>query len=615
MGHGGRIVCSSPTPLVSPEDLGRALARRGEIWQMRSLDARGFTRFAVDRSVGVGGGPQDGVERLWRLGLLRADVVRVDPARRDGAFEQLGSEAEEGLRPVGEDGRGRLLYADGRGLVTVSVAGRPEAAPVGVEPLFHPFRLHVLHYLQYQLGLNITPLSTLTTAGTESYGGLVERIFRWKDEAFASESFAEEIRRINDRTALAVVTEPVYYPRLFGRRLAVSGYDPEEVGFSPEEYEALGDSLGEEGRQAELRRRSLELFDRRVVEHKGEVLPLYGEAGLERVEEARRRITEASEVMDPNRNLQNLLRVSRRGPVRLELEGAAGGAVVMRTMAEMLRRAAEDVFDTELPEEDETGFVVPRPGFKRRLYGSDRLLDDDRARGRFLKRYGLEPGLRISWYTEGETEYGAVSAAFGAGSEEGVRRVNLRSRFGTDKKRDVPGFRDALLTDMQEGNVSFVSIDSEHAETLRSLRAAREQGKFYGSVFEAKPDIEIHNFGGRELGEIFWRKAAENGAPEEEREALLKALEGAESGNDAFDRAHEALPEWLEKFEKGEEWGRRMMAYAMENRQKEDGTMRPLVEAVELAFSLIGAAYEEVVVTHRVEHDTGRLEPLDSPTG
>ena len=53
---------------------------------MRLLDARRFVKFAGDRGVRPGGGPRGGIERLWQVGWLAADlVVDGDP------FDDLGA--------------------------------------------------------------------------------------------------------------------------------------------------------------------------------------------------------------------------------------------------------------------------------------------------------------------------------------------------------------------------------------------------------------------------------------------------------------------------------------------------------------------------------------------
>jgi hypothetical protein len=244
-------------------------AERGEVWQMRLLDARRFAKFADDRGVRPGGGPRDGIERLWQVGWLATDLVKVAPGTPKAA---LVDAAGEGFVEVGTDEDGYRLYADARttaGGATGRVGGAAKLAdlPREIRPLFHPFRYHVLHWLDGMLRLNITSLSTLTTAGPDSLAALTKRVLGWKDERFGSPSFSEDIREFNDQTAFAIVTEPLYYGRIFGHRTARTGYEPEELDLTWDDYVRLD---GEE-----RRRLSLDLFERRVREHEREVAALY----------------------------------------------------------------------------------------------------------------------------------------------------------------------------------------------------------------------------------------------------------------------------------------------------------------------------------------------------
>ena len=79
-------------------------------------------------------------------------------------------------------------------------------------------------------------------------------------------------------------------------------------------------------------------------------------------------------------------------------------------MAETLRRFSESTFGRELPEEDELGFGMMRK-VKAENYGSNRLLDGERGvANAFVRRFGLDYGVRVRWYVEGYTEWGALGA-------------------------------------------------------------------------------------------------------------------------------------------------------------------------------------------------------------
>ena len=74
-------------------------------------------------------------------------------------------------------------------------------------------------------------------------------------------------------------------------------------------------------------------------------------------DEVRRILSELcgeAEKLEPNADMRRLLRLTKR--YRIErVKGKLGGSVYLLTIAEMIRRAAERVFEIELPEEDESG--------------------------------------------------------------------------------------------------------------------------------------------------------------------------------------------------------------------------------------------------------------------
>src|SRR5437879_2379227 len=118
------------SPLVPPETVGRAIARRGHVWQMDFLSADKFAKFVGDRGLPFW---SRHIIQLWQMGILRADFV-----------VQSGKARRAGFRYLGTDRAGRHLYADIRrcrpfpdGWASAA-SGLP---PVGgdVEPYFHGF--------------------------------------------------------------------------------------------------------------------------------------------------------------------------------------------------------------------------------------------------------------------------------------------------------------------------------------------------------------------------------------------------------------------------------------------------------------------------------------------
>ena len=153
----------------------------------------------------------------------------------------------------------------------------------------------------------------------------------------------------------------------------------------------------------------------------------YEQIGQEKIEKARQEICITAEMLDPNKTVHNILRLTS-GEARINnVKGRLGGSLVLLTMAEMLRRAEEEVFNVRLPEEDELGFGIVFRDTRRELYGSERLLDGDRrVADEFIRQQGLDSGVRVRWYCEGETEYYAVESVLG--DFLAIQLINLRGR-------------------------------------------------------------------------------------------------------------------------------------------------------------------------------------------
>lgn len=532
---------TSRGPLIDWIAYGRMHAERGEVWQARLgpggalLNPQRLTRVARDRGVRLGGSPEGGIKQLWLLGWLKADLVRTVEDIDESKFLEA---AGDGLVRVGSDGYNRPLYADARAAGCGGGENRVGGAaglriPEGVTPLFHPFRYYVLHWIEGMLSFNVTSLSTLTTRETVSLTGLHERIAGWKDERFGSPSFQAELREFNDRVTLAALAEPAYWSRIFGYLTRQTDYEPEKLGFSEKEYNALGSD--------ERKRLAADLFDSRADEQREAARVVFEGAELNRVEYERRRLCEAADVLEGNRDLQTALRITR-GVGGLFLEGALGGAMLMRTMAEILRRASEDIFGTDLPEEDELGLNLLSPEarkeYKRDNFGSHRLLDDEEAGRDFVRMQDEPVETRVRWYVEGDTEEGALIEALGPEGERVIEVVNLRAQLGP-RGRDASSFHRRLKRDLDDGIFSFVSIDADDRNVERILEQAVKDRLLFGRIFFAKPDFEIENFEPEELGEVLWRWLRENEAqagleeeverPDGDKQTLLNAVRGVPS--------------------------------------------------------------------------------------
>jgi hypothetical protein len=415
---------------------------------------------------------------------------------------------------------------------------------------------------------------------------------RWS----ASEGFISSIKKWNDTASLGIITEPCIYQRIFHS----IKYDLTEV----ENHETGAEEI----------LKHITDYWRTNVEK------LYLHIGMERIEEIRRELCIDTQMLDRNRWIHTLLCLGD-SRLRIELEGRLGGALLLRTMAEMLRRATEEAFDKELREEDELGLgLVPRD-VKKTLYGSNRLLDDHQAGSVFVRRYGLNYKTRVHLYGEGTTEYGTLNHFFKLMGIF-VPVTNLHGLIkSSEGNQMLTFFRDELQADIKNQVYSIVLIDEDLEENVKPVRGAArlnqtsEDEGMFGRFFLARPDFELANFEIEELEEILWKWMAEHtktSPSQADRELLhsyVKDVTGSTGFFSGVGHATRSLPQ-LTGYKKGEEWGAKLMDYAWEHPLKQS-QKRQIIEAVELALrweKIINMErYEVAKKSYMVDPQTGEL--------
>lgn len=544
--------------LLKPGLLGHWIAER-PIWQMRLLDHRELSQFSKDRGFDFW---PDHIIQLWQMKLLRADLVR---SRRKLRWA--------GLVLIGKDDYDRYIYADER---------RPQRhrqgwghsrsklkpLPTYIELVFHPFRYYVLINIKRIIQLSINPMQIFTI---DKYPTMLERETTNFQVWSASANFTNLIDRWNDLTAFAVSTEPITFTQIFGE-VARPAFIDENI------------------------------FDSLMDTHRKEMFKIYKSLDLDRINEARMELCISAELLDKNRNIHTMLRIAKNRS-RLRIVGKIGGAIHLLLMAEMIRRAAEHAFKIELPEEDELGFASWIPGSKKEIYGSNCILNGDpNVKNEFLREFGLDYGVRLNWYVEGETEYGALHSIFEI-YRSGVEVINLRGRVG---KKGFAAFRDGLQADKGRGIFSFVSLDGDRSDHLRTVRKAAIDDEICGEFFVSNPDFEFGNFTLEELEEILWQIAKEKGADDKDRQRLHQSIKNVTSGKELLTEAQRALNE-LFNVSKGSLWGEHLMQFAWENPKLPDGSKRLIIKAVEKALRIDSYDYKMTLEKYRVDPDTGRL--------
>ncbi|HLZ57670.1 MAG TPA: hypothetical protein VKR06_12035 [Ktedonosporobacter sp.] len=173
------------------------------------------------------------------------------------------------------------------------------------------------------MSMNTSSLRTLIPA--KDYHWLIDRRTFHTSHWSISAEIAQVFKKWNHTVALAVLTEPSLYERVLG------------ILHWPIQL-------------------SEEAIYKQLAAHWKRVVASYQRfLTAERIKEIHQELCVATQMLDRNRGVHTLLCLGP-GEERLKLEGRLGGALLLRTMAEMIRRAAEEVFEIQLPEEDEQGF-------------------------------------------------------------------------------------------------------------------------------------------------------------------------------------------------------------------------------------------------------------------
>ena len=517
------------------------------------------------REVGLGSFAESDIVGLWRMGLLRADMIRADHSidRPD-------------LTLLTQDGDGALLYLDTRVIENRSCGHGGALQPEGedsddFELWFHPFRLYVLSHVTRTLKVETSntqylmyPNGVLTVAKQ-----ITEHLDHWT----SSVAFGERFDHWNATAELAVVCEPFIDVR---RRLAV---DEVSRNFNLTTYLNLLNSL------------------------------LLG-VGRPYLQAMREELGWHANTLDGNRDVQVLLRLMLRRN-REKVNGVLGAALKFLSMAEAIRRAAEDALGVTLPEEDEIGPGQWMDGARKVFYGTDRVFDADRRDLRdYMRLLGLDFGTTARCYVEGPTEFGAISQAMADSGH--VELVNLAGQVNEGRRKGL-AFVEGLENDFEARVFSVILLDNDRADHVKAVKKAAREKRFFGRFFLSQPDIEFGSFSSRELVDISLSLTRVDELDPDSREARRLRLYAATARSVANSELWSALAaEGIHDVNKGEEWGKALMTYANQHPQREvtgdpADHVRPIVELARLLLRTRDAGFMRSVAQLELDPDTGLL--------
>lgn len=438
------------------------------------------------------------------------------------------------------------------------------------EPTFHPFRMFPLHQV-----LKACKLGLVTSASLQrdSFLKLAELAIK---SLPTIEQIADAARERNRITDLAILLEPIYWPRI-----------SEKITFNGILRESDFEFCHDQYRQRVLELvRSLELnYWRQVHESL-------------RVEAAR---------IDNNSELYLLLRLMT-WQKREKMKGSISCALWIRHIAEVIRRAFEEAYpDEKWPEEDEA-FGTWHPGGRVTVYGAERPLDDELKSKPYLAwGHGLFTGSAVRWYVEGVTEYSAILHVLPEPSKVGIELVNLRGNIESGRDNAALKLRDWLVEDKALRRFSMISFDFDVAANVKAIKRQVEQNNIVGFITASRPDFEFENFTVQELAEI---AALIDESKGYSGDAVRNAdWTGVVSGR-AFESKYKDLSERKPPGLKGEEWGKALASYMLDHPNRaDDGRERPFWREIQAALQGRIAHYDFQKENFGFNPDT--FEPID----
>lgn len=540
------------------------LIKASELWQFDLMNPQKLVQFARDRDVEIFGGST--IEDLWRVGLLRADAVtssrEIDTPPLTLVAEEKGTFFYGDTRPVPyrPEGYGGVLSRD-----------RPDLKDIELH--FHPFRLYVLHHIDRVFSSTTASIQYLLNP--DGFAKLTESEIEFLNRWTSGDQFAPRFEHWNRIAELAIVLEPTAYGRVFN-----------SIRWrSPDTQESIEKKLA-------VRRE----------QHKS----LLGNVTPKEINKLRQDLCQDAESLDHNKMVHVLLRLITRRE-RLNMRSSLGACMLLKGMAEIIRRAFEEATQKQLSEEDELGFGQWMKGARKMIYGTERILDaTPEERRDFLRSMGIDFGIKARAYLEGETEFGAMDSAAGEGA--GVELINLRGQFIESKGKGL-AFIESLKKDMKSHVFSIVLLDGDRIDNVRALRKAVQDGNFFGRFFISDPDFEFGNFTVQELVDVLLKLAARDFAELPSRDDLLTQVGSAKSGKAFF---HAVADDRLQRIGKSTDWGAALMAHAISHPEFPEGhgragQTRKIIEAAQVLMRTRDAGYLRSLEQFRVDPETGEL--------
>lgn len=554
-------------PLEGPghgiAQLRASLSLRSE-WVSELVSPQKLGQIAGD--LGIGHFTRDDIVGLWRIGLLRADCIESEvPPQNDGLLALKLDSRHLDLRAIVTKQKG---YGS-----SMSKKSKDRTSSDDPQPKlsFHPTRVYVLHHVVRTLASKTNPCQYLIyrpgLAKVARFG--LKELDRWT----SSSTFSDRFDYWNQLAEVAAACSVVLW-------LPPEGHEARERSFSwlPSYVEMVKDYL--------MR------------------------SGLIAIRQWREDLAWAAHTSDENRTVHTLLRLMRRSE-RERIKGSLGAAMKFLDMAESIRRASERLLNTKLAEEDEIGPGQWMDGARKMLYGHERVFDAPRKDLRdFLGILGLDFGVKVRCYVEGETELGAFRYAIGADGLCSV--VNL---MGNVVQRGGKGmaFTDSLAEDARDRVISVIVVDRDREDVVRAVRKAASEKRMHGRFYLCSPDFELANFNIEELLRIAIATALDCDADQGEvSKRLAKELPSVSKARSAKEFMRLLPSEIKDSVTKGETWGEALMKYAIAHPafpagDSRAGEEREIIDAARVLIRAQDVGYLRSVEIEELDPETGKM--------
>ena len=539
--------------------------------QLKLIDSQKLSQLSKDNK--SSDFSQKFITNLWQLGFLNADIVysnkKIDI---DGLFFS-GKKSD------------MFLYADERELpvkatdYSNAISNLEDIHP-GITPLFHPFRCYVLYHIYNKLKLNF--LSEQTLLNAKGFDRLISLHVESYNYWLSKKDTSLLLKYWNYITSIAVISEPSVHRIIFNK----------VTWDIADNYKSILDRL-------------------KIIREK--VVKLFQTIGEVHIECYRDEICTDAEIIDSNKYLHLIIRLMKSDE-REKLKGHISSVILFLTMAECLRRNLELAFQKEYPEEDECGFGEVFRDAKLLLQGTTRVLDGNRVvANQFLRRFGLDYGIRINIYVEGTTEFEALNSEFSTNSSVSI--INLRGQFKEKQGKGV-SFRESLRNDIKFKIFSLILLDGDVSENYRAVQKATELDEICGMFFVSKPDFEFQNFKIDELTEVAFQLAVKKGLEGSLLEKLKKETKKAKSAKEFFKILHNQLS-IFRSVSKGAEWGKALVEYARWNllgKEFGDENDRLINHVIRIIYNGFNVSYEATRQEYKVDPKSGKLIERNAQT-